>query len=244
MAAELESLWRKYQRRAEINWVEFYSEKLRSALAALDTLKRERELGGGKEKKSDKKEGAGADAIAEAAGAVLQEKWLDEEVRRLRLQRAAEEFEDLSIVSRMIQVWENIKDIRRQQGFQATKVDLKFRRRTTNREQDLATQQEELEAELAELKERHGSDLADETARFLKKKATLEGKLALLSATIVDLEEQEAAANLGDAADDEDDGESSGEDDVRAPPPPWRSRQLKCKVAHRDSTCQMAPSRH
>ncbi|KAJ1479403.1 hypothetical protein T484DRAFT_1814387 [Baffinella frigidus] len=50
-------------------------------------------------------------------------------------------------------------------------------------------------------------------ARFLRKRFTLEKKLATLSLKVVDLEKKEADANQGDQADLDDDGASSDEDD-------------------------------
>ena len=64
LATELTGLWRKYKYRAEMKWVEFYSQKIDAVRAALDIVVKERELmggeagaaGGGKE---DAKQGPG-----------------------------------------------------------------------------------------------------------------------------------------------------------------------------------------
>lgn len=44
LTCELEGLSRKYQRRAEIDWVEFYTQKLIALQSALETVQREREI--------------------------------------------------------------------------------------------------------------------------------------------------------------------------------------------------------
>jgi hypothetical protein len=46
LSCELESLNRKYQRRAEINWVDFYTQKLEDVNSALITLQKQREIVG------------------------------------------------------------------------------------------------------------------------------------------------------------------------------------------------------
>ncbi len=46
LACELENLNRKYLRRAEINWVDFYTQKLDDVNLALATLQKQRELVG------------------------------------------------------------------------------------------------------------------------------------------------------------------------------------------------------
>ena len=44
LACELEDLNRKYQRRIEVNWVDFYTQKLEALTSALDTVRKEREM--------------------------------------------------------------------------------------------------------------------------------------------------------------------------------------------------------
>lgn len=56
---------------------------------------------------------------------------------RLRLVRASEELEGLSLVSSMIRLWEKIKAVRKKQGFISTKTDLKFKKQAMDAKSDL-----------------------------------------------------------------------------------------------------------
>jgi len=67
LAATLEGLWRKYKQRAEMKWVEFYTQKIDAIKAALDIVVKERELtsagdagGGGQTNARVVKKGEGA----------------------------------------------------------------------------------------------------------------------------------------------------------------------------------------
>lgn len=60
-----------------------------------------------------------------------------QEVARLRLVRASEELEGLSLVSSMIRLWERIKAVRKKQGFISTKTDLKFKKQAMDAKSDL-----------------------------------------------------------------------------------------------------------
>ena len=62
-----------------------------------------------------------------------------QEVGRLRLLRASEEYEELSIVSSMIRLWEGIKAVRKKQGFISTKTDLKFKKQKMDAKTDLVS---------------------------------------------------------------------------------------------------------
>lgn len=79
-------------------------------------------------------------------------------MRHVRLQRAQEEYEDLALVSRMITVWEQLKAVRIDQGFNSTKVELKFKKKRMNQAKDEEARQQELEAEVDELKRKHRQD--------------------------------------------------------------------------------------
>lgn len=76
----------------------------------------------------------------------------------MRLQRAQEEYEDLALVSRMITVWEQLKAVRIDQGFNSTKVELKFKKKRMSQAKDEEARQQELEAEVDELKRKHRQD--------------------------------------------------------------------------------------
>ena len=90
----------------------------------------EEELEGAEAAAKDGDAAAGKDGKDAAGEAVNNEKELElhQELGRLRLLRAAEEYEDLSIVSEMIQVWERIKLVRERQGYVSTKVKLTFKK--------------------------------------------------------------------------------------------------------------------
>jgi hypothetical protein len=162
LAAELEVLWRKYKQRAEMKWVELYTQKIEDVKAALDTVIKERELAGDTEGAGGGKGGAKAgvkNSKGEGEGDVEAERdkgpELHQEVARLRMLRASEEFEDLSVVSSMIQLWERIKSVRESQRYNSTRVDLKFRKQAMDSRVDQANRDEELEAELSELRRVH-----------------------------------------------------------------------------------------
>ena len=129
LAAQLSGLWRKYKHRAEMKWVDLYSQKIDDVRAALDIVIKERGLNSAGDAAA-KATAAGKDSKGAAGEAVNNEKELElhQELGRLRLLRAAEEYEDLSIVSEMIQVWERIKLVRERQDYVSTKVKLTFKK--------------------------------------------------------------------------------------------------------------------
>ena len=211
-AAELELLWRKYKQRTEINWVELYTQKIEDLKSALDTVVKERELGGG--------DGAGASAaprkdgdpgVQEEGGEALLQKEaaLHQELGELRLKRAAEEFEDLSIVSSMIQLWEKIKTLRKDNEFVSTRVDLKFRKKSMDKRQDENNRAEELEAELAELTRQHNHAFAVKQMAWLERKDRLEKEAQQRGNRARLLEQRIADANMAEASDED----ASTEDD-------------------------------
>jgi len=148
-------------------------------------------------------------------GTVNKEPELHQELGRHRLLRAAEEFEDLSIVSSMIRVWERVKEVRKGQNFISTKVDLKFKKQAVDSKSDLANRDEELDAEMAELRRLHEHDFEVREVSFLENKAKLETDIKRKKARIRDLEEKVAQANMAEGS-DEDASDDDGEDDKPA----------------------------
>lgn len=221
LACELESLDRKYKRRSEIDWVDFYTQKLEALTSALETVRREREMlaqdgplkstkttGGAKEIAAK-----GGDSEARVAEYHAHDQQLEEDVRQARLQRAQEEYDDLALVSRMITVWDRLKTVRVDQGFSSTKVELKFRKRNMSQQKDEEQRQQELEAELGELRRKHGTDFTARLAAWEKEEQKLLAQMDKLNAKIASLLDQEAQANKGVAIEDDDDDDDEEADD-------------------------------
>ena len=70
----------------------------------------------------------------------------------------------------MITVWDRLKKVRTEQGFSSTKVELKFKKRNMNLARDEEQRQQELEAELGELKHKHLRDMRLREAAWEKER--------------------------------------------------------------------------
>mmetsp|Transcript_960 Transcript_960/g.2143 ORF Transcript_960/g.2143 Transcript_960/m.2143 type:complete len:1691 (+) Transcript_960:303-5375(+) len=220
-ACELESLNRKYQRRSEIDWVDFYSQKLDALTSALETVRRERDmhreegpLQARKGKDAKDKGGGAADAIVKAADTLMHDQELEEEVRQARLQRAQEEYEDLALVSRMITVWEKLKKVRADQGFTSTRVDLKFKKKNMSLQKDEEQRQHELDAELGEKRRKHEQDLRAKETSWEVEQKKIQDQVDKLNSKIAALQEQEAQANMGVPVDDDEEDDEDNDDDL------------------------------
>jgi hypothetical protein len=228
LAAQLEELWRKYKHRAEMKWVEFYSQKIEALKAALDVVLKERELtsgaepaGGGKAdaaaKDSGKSEGRddkGGQADSSGSLSMNSESELHAEIGRLRLQRAEEEYEDLSIVSSMIQTWKRIKDVRKTLTFTSTKLKLEFKKQQMDQGVDQTNQDAELEAEMAERRRNHRRKFEETEISYLERRARLETDIKRRKARIRELEDKIAEAKMAE----ESENEASDDDDEDGKP--------------------------
>ena len=222
LAAELSALGRKYKHRAEMKWVDLYTQKIEDVRAALDIVVKERELNpaadagaaGSKGAPEAKGSAGGKDAKGAEDRVLNKEPELHQELGRLRLLRAAEEFEDLSIVSEMIQVWERIKELREKQEFVSTKVKLTFKKKAMDSRVDQANREEELEAELKEMERLHEHEFNVREVAFLDSKLKLESDIKRRKDRIRQLENKVAQANMAEASDedasDDDDDEDEG----------------------------------
>lgn len=224
LAAQLEELWRKYKHRAEMKWVDFYSQKIEALKAALDVVLKERELtsgaepaGGGKAdaaaKDSGKSEGRddkGGQADSSGSLSMNSESELHAEIGRLRLQRAEEEYEDLSIVSSMIQTWQRIKDVRK--TFVSTKLKLEFKKQQMDPGVDQTNRDAELEAEMAERRRNHRRKFEETEISYLERRARLETDIKRRKARIRELEDKIAEAKMAEESENEasDDDEEDG----------------------------------
>ena len=135
---------------------------------------------------------------------------LHAEIGRLRLQRAEEEYEDLSIVSSMIQTWQRIKDVRK--TFVSTKLKLEFKKQQMDPGVDQANRDAELEAEMAERRRNHRRKFEETEISYLERRARLETDIKRRKARIRELEDKIAEAKMAEESENEasDDDEEDG----------------------------------
>ncbi|EKX45015.1 hypothetical protein GUITHDRAFT_163401 [Guillardia theta CCMP2712] len=236
LVAELESLWRKYQYRTEMKWVDFYSQKISSAKAALETIMKEKALDannikglsvrkGRRDKgKEDVKESVDKNnSDGDVFDSVQKEPWLHEELSRLRIQKSSEELEDLKIVSRMIQIWDEVKKTRQAQGFTNTKCSLKFKKQLMDKRKDEEEREEELEAELSEMRRQHEHTQALQRTKHEKDCKTLENKVKTMEKKIKEFEEKEAQLLMAERPNEDEDLDDEDDDDDNVQLPAMKS---------------------
>eukprot|EP00960_Hanusia_phi_P059627 764236-Hanusia_phi.AAC.4 len=246
LVAELESLWRKYKYRTELQYLDACSQRITAAKAALETIMKEKALDANNIKGLAVRKGrhdTGNEQLKESIERTgsdnqnfdnEQESRLHDLLSELRIKKSEYELEILRIVSRMVQVWDAVKKTRQTQGFTNTKCCLKFRKQLTDKKKDEQERKEELDAELSEMRRQHEYTQELQRAKYERDCKMLESKMKTLEKKIKEFEEKEAELMIAERPnenqdlDDEDD-----EDDENIQLPAMKSNAQDKKFLSR-----------
>jgi hypothetical protein len=173
LASQLELLYMEYQDRQALNLAHFYSEKLQALELHLADLKKNPQLltNSNKEdmvskfKATSKKISAMLDPSIDVASKLTK---LRETIRQTRILRDIEEHNDIMIVKKMIAIWNQLKELREQQGYTSTGAQLVVKKTPADQQADMDLLQSQLESELREMKDDHDTLFAEQLDQYRK----------------------------------------------------------------------------
>jgi hypothetical protein len=168
LASELEILHKQYKERQTLNVVQLYSDKLAFLKEQLQMLKQNparSAISPTAVKRSQTLSmktlsGPSAKMELEALNYADKLKRTQEQIRRVRNWRDSEEHTDLTLVRKMVLIWNKLKKLREDQGYITTSVKLLIKKKKQNAEQDLEALQQQMAEELEEMREEHHATYA------------------------------------------------------------------------------------